>query len=179
MSTIKHSASSAVFAVITMLPAAAIAQGAAPAGAHPAIPSSIQSEHKELHARLAKTINAGGRTGAAAKEVERLLAPHFRKEEQYAMPPLGLLPDVAAGKLPADTAGVVDMSERLKRDMPEMLREHKAIAAALQRLRQAALDERKPEATAFAEALMAHAKQEEQILYPSAILVGEYLKLKR
>ncbi|HEU4850808.1 MAG TPA: hypothetical protein VFT37_01485 [Telluria sp.] len=93
MSTIKHTASSAVFSVITMLPAVATAQGAAPAGAYPSIPSSIQSEHKELHARLAKTISAGGRTGAAAKEVERLLAPHFRKEEQYAMPPLGLLPD--------------------------------------------------------------------------------------
>jgi hypothetical protein len=30
----------------------------------------------------------------------------------------------------------------------------------------------------FAEKLMLHAKTEEEVLYPAAILVGEYLKLK-
>lgn len=172
--------STAVLTVhIMMLPTYVMAQDAPAASARMATPSSIQSEHKELHTRLAKAIGSGGRTGAAAKEVQSLLAPHFRKEEEYAMPPLALLPEVAAGKVPADRADVIAMSERLKRGMPEMMREHKAIGAALQRLRQAALDERKQDAAEFADALMAHATEEEQILYPSAILVGEYLKLKR
>jgi hypothetical protein len=172
MSPINRIASASVLALHCIVPAGALAQVAD-------IPSSIQAEHKELHARLAKAASAGGRTGAAAREVEKLLAPHFGKEEQYAMPPLGLLSAVAAGNLPADKAAVIAMSERLKQDMPEMLREHKAIAVAVQRLRKASLEERKPEATQFADALAAHATEEEQILYPSAILVGEYLKLKR
>lgn len=179
MSLIKYAASTGVLALHMTLGAVAVAQDKPAAPAQMAIPSSIQAEHKELHERLAKAVAAGGRTGAAAKEVERLMASHFLKEEQYAMPQLGLLPDVAAGRLPADATRVVEMGERLKRDMPVMMREHKAIAAALQQMRKAAVDERKPEAAAFADALMAHARQEEQILYPSAILLGEYLKLKR
>ncbi|HEY0491319.1 MAG TPA: hemerythrin domain-containing protein [Telluria sp.] len=172
MPHVNHLASAALLALHCLIPAGALAQATG-------IPSSIQAEHKELHLRLSRAIAAGGQTGAAAKEVEKLLAPHFGKEEQYAMPPLGHLAAVADGKVPADKAGIINMSDRLKQDMPEMLREHSAIAAAVQRLRKAALEERKPEAAQFADALTAHAREEEQILYPSAILVGEYLKLKR
>lgn len=169
MSQLKRSAGGAVLALLVMMSAQA-------ADPERAIPSSIQAEHKELHAELAKAMRAGGKTGAAAKEVEKLLAPHFSKEEQYALPPLALLSDLAAGKRPADSAGIIRMTDRLKADMPQMLREHKEISAATQRLRKAAQEERKPGAAAFADGLLAHAKQEEQILYPSAILVGEYLK---
>lgn len=146
------------------------------AGPAPPIPSSIQAGHRELHAALAKALAAGGRTGEAAKEVERLLAPHFKKEEQYALPPLALLSSVAAGKRPANADDIIRLSSRLKQDMPQMLAEHKQISAAAQRLRNAAQDERKPEVAAFADDLREHALEEEQILYPSAILVGEYLK---
>jgi hemerythrin superfamily protein len=37
---------------------------------------------------------------------------------------------------------------------------------------------RKPDYTQFAEKLTLHAKNEEEILYPAALLVGEYIKLK-
>ena len=150
-------------------------RGAAP----PPVPSSVEAEHKELHAELAKATRAGGRTGAAAQEVEKLLAPHFKKEEQFAMPALSLLPSLAAGELPRDSASIIGMTDRLKQELPEMLREHKAIGGAVQRLRKAAQDERKTQAVEFADTLMAHARQEEQILYPGAIMVGEYLTLKR
>lgn len=143
------------------------------------IPFSIEAEHKELHEHLAKVLKSGGRTGIAAKEVEKLLHPHFVKEEQFAMPPLGLLSSVASGKVPANADNVIRMTDRLKAEMPEMLREHKEITAALERLRKAAQDEGKQDAAQFADDLIAHATQEEQILYPSALMVGEYLKLKR
>lgn len=55
------------------------------------IPYSLKVEHDELHLQLEKAINAGGKTGDAAKIVAELLHPHFKKEEEYAMPPLGLL----------------------------------------------------------------------------------------
>jgi iron-sulfur cluster repair protein YtfE (RIC family) len=158
-----------------MLAAFAIATAHA-ADPGPGIPSSIQAEHKELHADLAKAMRAGGRTGAAAKEVEKLLAPHFTKEEEYALPPLAVLSQLAAGKRPADSAGIIRMTDRLKAEMPQMLREHKEISAAAARLRKAAQEERKAEAAEFADGLLAHAMQEEQVLYPSAILVGEFLK---
>ena len=59
-----------------------------------------------------------------------------------------------------------------------MLREHQAVVAALAQLAAAAEKEKLPEHARFAEKLALHAKTEEDVLYPAAILVGEYLKLK-
>jgi hypothetical protein len=162
-------------------PAASVAE---PRAGHartpgPAIPSSIKAEHEKLHERLAGLLKSGGRTASAAADVEKSLQPHFVKEEQFALPPLGLLSGLASGKLPSDAASVIKMTDRLKAEMPQMLHEHKEIVVALENLRTAAQQEHRTDAVAFADDLIAHATQEEQILYPSAILVGEYLKLKR
>lgn len=59
-----------------------------------------------------------------------------------------------------------------------MLEEHKAIVAALKNLIKVAKKEKKMEYAHFAEKLMLHAQMEEEVLYPTAILIGEYLKLK-
>jgi hypothetical protein len=65
---------------------------------NPKTPQSLKVEHEELHAQLAKAKNAGGATSEAAIIVARLLHPHFLKEEEYALPPLGLLPILVEGK---------------------------------------------------------------------------------
>jgi hemerythrin superfamily protein len=70
------------------------------------------------------------------------------------------------------------MTDRLKAELPKMLEEHKAVVAALKNLIAAAEEEKKLEHARFAEKLMLHAQTEEEVLYPAAILVGEYLKLK-
>lgn len=142
------------------------------------IPSSIKAEHNELHEKLHRLTQARGKTGAAAKEVEKLLQPHFIKEEEFALPPLGALPILAAGHLPPDADAIVRMAERLKAELPTMLSEHKKVVGALEHLRKAGREENNMDAVQFVEQLSAHALQEEQILYPSAIMVGEYIKLK-
>ena len=48
----------------------------------------------------------------------------------------------------------------------------------LRKLSAAARIEKKPMHARFAEKLMLHAKTEEEVFYPAAILVGEYLKVK-
>jgi len=141
------------------------------------IPPSLKAEHEELHSELAKATTAGGRAGEAAKEVARLLHPHFVKEEEYAMPPLGLLSALAEGKVTPDMAKALAMTDRLKAELSEMLKEHKAIVAALETLAAAAKAEGKTEYVHFAEKLLLHARTEEEVLYPASILIGEYLKL--
>ena len=141
------------------------------------VPSSLKAEHEELHSALAEATAAGGRIGEAAKEVARLLHPHFVKEEEYAMPPLGLLSALAAGKVTPDMAKALAMTDRLKAELPEMLKEHKAIVAALEALAVAAKAEGKNEYVHFTEKLLLHARTEEEVLYPASILIGEYLKL--
>ena len=142
------------------------------------IPDSLKAEHVELHEQLARAIKAGGKTGEAARAVEGVLHPHFLKEEEYALPPLGLLSSLAEGNVTPEMRTVTAMTDRLKADLPHMLQEHKAVAAALEKLKAAAKQEGKPEHALFAEKLMTHARNEEEVLYPAAILVGEYVKMK-
>ena len=143
------------------------------------VPQSIKAEHEELHAGLAAAINAGGKVGAAAREVEEVLHPHFVKEEEYALPPLALLPPLSRGESPPAAAVAVALADKLKANLPRMLQEHRAVAAALEKLERAAREENKPEHARFAEKLMLHARNEEEVLYPAAVLVGEHLKLIR
>jgi hypothetical protein len=141
-------------------------------------PQPLKSEHDELHAELVKATNAGGKIAEAAKAVAALLHPHFIKEEAYALPPLGLLPLLAAGNITPEMSQVLPMTERLKAELPHMLQEHQAIVAALKTLADVAEQEQQTEYARFAEKLMLHAQTEEDVLYPTAILIGEYLKLK-
>jgi hypothetical protein len=63
-------------------------------------------------------------------------------------------------------------------ELPQMLGEHKAIVAALHHLVDAAKRENQMEYARFAEKLLLHAETEEEVFYPTAILLGEYLKLQ-
>ncbi len=142
------------------------------------IPEPLKIEHDELHADLAKATKAGGRVGEAAQAVARLLHPHFVQEEEFAMPPLALLKPLAEGRLSPDMAEVLAMTDRLETELPHMLAEHEAIVTALDRLVEAAREDGKPEVARFAEKLILHARTEEDVLYPAALLIGEYVKLK-
>lgn len=142
------------------------------------IPTPLKLEHEELHAELVSATKAGGQVGEAAKAVAKVLHEHFVKEEEFALPPLGLLSSLAGNKVDEDARNVLSMTDRLKAELPKMLEEHKAVVAALRNLISAAESEKKPEHARFAEKLMLHARTEEEVLYPAAILIGEYLKLK-
>jgi hypothetical protein len=140
------------------------------------IPPTLKAEHEELHRELARATKAGGRTGEAAKTVAKLMHPHFLKEEEYALPPLALLSSLSEGKIEAEMVAVLKMTDKLEADLPHMLGEHEHIVKALQQLVEAAKAEDKPEYVRFAEKLMAHARTEEEVSYPTAVLIGRYIK---
>jgi hypothetical protein len=142
------------------------------------VPKAMKSEHEELHADLERLTMAGGRTGEAAKDVAALLEKHFTNENAYALPPLSLLVPLSEGKFSCSMTGVLNMTDKLQAEMPNMLAEHKEIVAALQKLTTAAKAESKPDGIRFAEMLTAHAQGEEQITYPTALLIGLYVKGK-
>lgn len=142
------------------------------------IPRPLKLEHDELHEQLRKATRESGSLGEAGKVVAKLMHPHFVKEEEYALPPLGLLPLLAAGKVTPDMAAVLPMTDKLKAELGQMVAEHKSIVAALRNLADAAKRANKPEYAEFADKLILHAQTEEEVSYPTAILIGEYLKLK-
>jgi len=142
------------------------------------IPESLKLEHKELHSQLDEAVKIDGKIGEAAKLVAQVLHPHFVREEEFALPPLGILPLIAEGNVTEDMKEVLEMTNKLKAGLPRMLKEHKSIVAALEKLVKASMEENKPEFAAFAEKLKLHAKTEEEVTYPTSLLIGEYLKLK-
>lgn len=142
------------------------------------IPASLRSEHEHLHATLEEATKEQSPVGEAAREVARLLHPHFVKEEEYALPPLALLGALARGEFTPEMADVLPMTKRLKSELGTMLEEHRQIVAALERLRSAAKRAGRSRYEDFADALIMHARSEEEAFYPASILVGEYVALR-
>jgi iron-sulfur cluster repair protein YtfE (RIC family) len=145
----------------------------------PKMPEACEREQIELKEGIAKACQETGRTGQAARIVLKLLQPHMAKEEEFALPALALLPQLVAGKIsPPVTPWVMQMTDRLRKEFARMQKEHEAIGVALRDLATAAEREHKPQYVHFAEKLRLHLRNEEQVLYPAAILIGEYLKLR-
>lgn len=142
------------------------------------IPRPLKLEHKELHGELVQAIRTPGQIGKAAQRVAKILHPHFLKEEEYALPPIGLLKVLTKSKVSKDMKEVLVMTDKLEKDLPNMLREHKSVVAALKKLVAAAKQEKRHDIVHFAAKLMLHAKTEEEVLYPAAILIGEYVKTR-
>jgi hypothetical protein len=94
------------------------------------------------------------------------------------LPPLGLLAALAQGKVEAGMADVLKMTDRLKPELGTMLAERKEFVGALAKLVDAAKAENKPDIVHFAEKVILHAQTEEQVLYPTAILVGDIVRSK-
>lgn len=145
------------------------------------IPQSIQAEHEAIHSALVEATHAPGRVGAAAKALAEVLHPHFVREEEIALPPLGLLAALAAGtRLPdATIARAAEMTSALRAEMPQMLEQHKGIRAAVAELLAAARAEGAEAEVELAEELALHAQTEEEVLYPAALLVGDLLRAQR
>ncbi len=142
------------------------------------VPEPLQREHDLMRHRLDRAVKEGGQTGAAAAAVVEALRPHVAKEQDFGLPALGLLQHLIAGRISPVMRGVTVMTDRLKVEYEQMLADHEAIAAAIRKLVDAAREEAKLEYVGICEHLTRHLEAEEQVYYPAAILVGEYLKLK-
>lgn len=135
-------------------------------------------EHARFRQELERATTVGGETADAARAVLKVLVPHMLREEEFAVPPLMLLPRLARGEFTPDMATILPKAERMKAELPRMLKEHELIVDALRRLLQAAVKERHDGYAGFAQKLIHHAQQEEEVFYPASILVGEYIRLR-
>ena len=145
------------------------------------IPKGIRAEHEEIHSALVAATKEPGQVGAAARELADVLHPHFVREEEIALPPLGLLEPLAKGEpVSAETAKeVLAMTDALRAELPKMLEEHKRIREAVEKLAAVARQNKAANAERLADALAAHAGNEEEVLYPAAILVGDVLRTRQ
>jgi iron-sulfur cluster repair protein YtfE (RIC family) len=138
------------------------------------IPDGLRAEHQELHARVVRAARQAGAVGDAGRALLTVLEEHMVKEDSFALPPLGLLAHLATRPLTPEMADAIPLTETLKERLPELLEEHAAIAEGLRTFRKAAAG--RTEYADLADHLLAHVQMEEEVLYPAALLVGEYLK---
>jgi hypothetical protein len=142
------------------------------------IPGSLLEEHAHLQHALERATQEEGAVGVAARAVMEVLGPHFEKEEEFALPPLGML--TVSGEAPTgDVERTIGLTERLGRELPLMLEEHGLIALKLEVLTAEAERAEKNEYVVLARDLLHHARMEEEVMYPASLLIGSYLRLGR
>ena len=141
-------------------------------------PSSLAEEHRELFRGLGELASEGGETGKAVKELLAVLEPHFEKEEGAVMPLLGALRPLSEGKAIRDYSEVMSLHERFSSDYPRMLKEHAQVKKLIELVRTAAAKEGKGGVVTVMDELEHHAKVEEEVLYPAAMLVGAFARGK-
>lgn len=122
------------------------------------MPRSLRLDHDELAQTLAGWSHEPGRLGEEIRRVARLLEPHMREVR-------------------AEMAQVFPHTDWLKNHAGTLVAEHRMILAAAEQMLEAARGEQRLDCLEFAERLINHLRVEEEVLYPAAILVGEYLRL--
>jgi DNA-binding NarL/FixJ family response regulator len=137
---------------------------------------ALRREREHMRGQLAQGASEQGHLGDAAREVERILREHALREENFALPPLGLLPMLAIGLVWSEMRPAVSMAANLKADLPQMLEDHEAVVTALQALEHLAWQAGRLDLTLLAQRLMQHLEIETEVLYPAAIVAGQFLE---
>lgn len=140
------------------------------------VPKALQHEHHEVQAALRAAMQAPGDVGAAARELNQVLSPHFEREEQIALPPLGLLRQLVEEPQAKVPAWLLPMTDSMRAELPQMLAEHKKIQQAVRKLEQTATAAGNAAAVQLAQMLARHAQAEEEMYYPMAVLIGEIVR---
>jgi hypothetical protein len=142
------------------------------------IPEPLCMDQNELCQAVQRAAAAGGNTGAAARKLLKVLQPHLLKEETDLLQTLGLLMPLSRGQVTPAMRQIPARTEHLKARMFEIVREHAEIIEVARELLRVARAEHKLALVTFTEHLMLRAWTDEVVFYPTAILIGEYLKLR-
>jgi hypothetical protein len=166
-----------VFGLLAFTQIAGAAGGPPQRAPHRPIPLSLLDEHAEIVMSLRSAIEAGGAVAAAARDVLEIVEPHMRHEQELALAPLRLLPRLADGEVTADMTPLIAVTDRLRAGIPALRKEHVALRRALEGLWETAWREGKPEYAFVAQRINRHITVDEEVLFPAALLVGNYLRL--
>lgn len=144
----------------------------------PEVPSSIMKEHENLLDQIHRIALFQDSAGLRAIKLNDLMQHHFKEEEDLVLPPLGLLPLLASGKILEQSEEIILLTDKLTSLLTHLSVEHQLIKAYMNELRQADTNGSHPEIIEFEKELHKHANTEEEVFFPAAILIGEYLKIK-
>ena len=141
------------------------------------VPDVLRREHRELHLRLEAQTPLPGALGKAARRLASILRGHLLREEQFAFPLLSLLPHLVEGTVGEEMSIALPVADRFRRELARLKEDHVLMVDALEEYAEAARREGRPEDATLAIELLEHARLEESILYPAALMVGEYVRV--
>lgn len=145
----------------------------------PGSPSVLKKEHERLLGEIGRLASYPDNTGKAAGSLDTLMQHHFGEEEDFVFPQLAVLPTLASGEMPDQSEELITLGEKLNAQLSHLHAEHQMIKAYMQELKSAAAEDHRAEFEVFENDLDRHAKMEEEVIFPAAILVGDYLKIKK
>jgi hemerythrin superfamily protein len=142
------------------------------------VPKALQLDHDEARAEFVRARSEGGRIAEAGKRVAQLCLPHFEQEEERVFPVLALLPYLASNNLQPEMMDVMPLISELRAKHDAIVDHHQAILAAIDELLHAAYQQKNREFAEFAHNLRNHEDIEAEVIYPTIILIGNYLQEK-
>ena len=140
------------------------------------IPEALRLGHDEVRAELVRATSLPGKIGDAASLVADLCLPHFEREEQHVYPVFGMLREFASGEVRSQWASVLPLVADFKRWQDSLDDQHQSIAPALHDLLLAAYKEDNREMVEFTYNLRMHERLEDQVLFPTVLLIGRYVE---
>jgi hypothetical protein len=156
---------------------------AGPVAAQPAshagdIPQAMRVEHDNTLQQLTVLSQRRGPVGVEARKALALFKAHLQREEEFILPPLTLLQDLADGKVSPDMKWAIAMSDRVKAEREKTFQEHTQITDTMNALAVAARKAHDAAALSFAEGAVADSLTDLELIEPMSIVIGDYLKLK-
>jgi hypothetical protein len=142
------------------------------------IPQSFRLAHDETLAELTAIGKRRTRTGAIARKAIEAVKEHFRREEEYILPPLTLAPAIAQGRVTPDMKWAIAMADRIKADRELIFFEHTVITEWMNELATAADRAHEADVIAFARAAVADSLNDTEVNEPMAIVIGDYVRAK-
>jgi hypothetical protein len=139
-------------------------------------PDALRLDHDEIRAELARATLEPGSIGTAAMRVARCCLPHFEHEEKAVFPALDLLHDLSLGNVRPEMADVLPLISEFSARHDALGDQHQSIISAVEALLQAANKEKNREIADFAYNLRLHERIEDEVIYPTVMLIGNYVR---
>jgi hypothetical protein len=141
------------------------------------VPNALRLGHNEARAQLVRaTMASGHRVPRAAGRVAELCLPHFEHEEKKVFPILALLPYLERGDLRPEMMDAMPLITAFRENHETINANHHSLLAAIEELLRAAHKDKNREFVEFAYNLRVHERVEDEVIYPTVILIGKYLQ---
>lgn len=141
------------------------------------VPQSIRSQHQQIITRLEHFAESKDKDSAdAAQKAAAFLKEHYAKEEQFVLPPLGLLPRIAKGEISKNMKPAIEMADRTKSALAEFSDDHIKITSLMNELITAGNRNKDDDLVRLATQVAAQSLNDVEVNQPTTVLIGDYLR---